>query len=276
MTTSTSSTGGPGVRAYGDACGSLATLGKTTTGMGSSRAGSGRTHARIVASHHQRDNASRSASLIACACVRAVAAAMGVPASVIFEGKFSSNSMSQLQLLNTTVQHMALAVNKVLTACYHVCYRNAPTGDELVLLTAPLASTTEVQDLFVNGVIDIESALPAALHSLGASAEEIEGALKRRRKAEKGSANTELMAAQTAQMVGDADVALKGAQAEKTTAEIEAVKAGVEKTHAEVGKVNADAKKAEHDAKAPFPSAAPKPAGGASKGGGSSSGAKKK
>ena len=25
--------------------------------------------------------------------------------------------MSQLQLLNTTVQHMALAVNKVLTAC---------------------------------------------------------------------------------------------------------------------------------------------------------------
>ena len=30
----------------------------------------------------------------------AVAAAMGVPASVIFEGKFSSNSMSQLQLLN--------------------------------------------------------------------------------------------------------------------------------------------------------------------------------
>ena len=172
---------------------------------------------------------------------------------------------------------MALAVNKVLTACYHVCYRNAPTGDELVLLTAPLASTAEVQDLFVNGVIDIESALPAALHSLGASAEEIEGALKRRRKAEKGAANTELMTAQTAQMVGDADVALKGAQAEKTTAEIEAVQAGVEKTRAEVGKVNADAKKAEHDAKAPFPSAAPKPAGGASKGGGSSSsGAKKK
>lgn len=119
------------------------------------------------------------------------------------------------------------------------------------MLTAPLASTAEVQDLFVNNVIDIESALPAALHSLGASAEEIEGALKRRRKAEKGNGNSELMAAQTAQMVGDADVALKSAQAEKTSAEVEAVQAGIEKTRAEVGKVNADAKKSERDARAP-------------------------
>jgi hypothetical protein len=30
-----------------------------------------------------------------------IAAAMGVPASVIFEGKFSSNSMSQLQVRHT-------------------------------------------------------------------------------------------------------------------------------------------------------------------------------
>ena len=51
-----------------------------------------------------------------------------------------------------------------------------------------------------------------------------------------------------------------------------AVEAGVQKTQAEVGKVNADAKKAEHDARAPFPSATPKPAGGGS----SSSSAKKK
>ena len=161
---------------------------------------------------------------------------------------------------------MALAVNKVLTACYHVCYRNAPTGDELVLLTAPLASTTEVQDLFVNGVIDIESALPAALHSLGASAEEIEGALKRRRKAEKGSANTELMAAQTAQMVGDADVALKGAQTLKTTAETEVVKQ-------QVGKTKAETKKLMHDASAPHPT--PGAASSSSSSGGSSSSSKK-
>ena len=80
---------------------------------------------------------------------------MGVPASVIFEGKFSSNSMSQLQLLNTTVTAMALSVNKVLTACYHAVYDDAIEGDELVLLTAPLAATTEVQELFTAGIIDI-------------------------------------------------------------------------------------------------------------------------
>ena len=180
--------------------------------------------------------------------------------------------MSQLQLLNTTVQHMALAVNKVLTACYHACYQSAPEGDELALLTAPLASTPEVEALFTNGIIDIESALPAALHSLGCSAEEIEGALKRRRKADKGAANTELMTAQTAALVGDADVSLKAAQTEKTAAEVEAVRIGVEKTRAEVGKVQADTKKAEHDAKAPYPSAAAaKPGGGASSSGSSSS-----
>ena len=112
------------------------------------------------------------------------------------------------------------------------------------------------------------------MHSLGFTAVEIEGAMTRRLKADKGAANTELMTAQTAQMVGDADVALKSAQTKKTEAEVAAVEAGVEKTKAEVGKVNADAKKAEHDARAPFPSAAPKPGG--SSGSGSSSSAKKK
>ena len=144
-----------------------------------------------------------------------------------------------------------------------------------MLLTAPLASTTEVEALFTNGVIDIQAALPCAMHSLGFSAVEIEGAMTRRLKADKGAANTELMTAQTQQLVGDADVALKSAQTKKTEAEVEAVAAGVEKTRAEVGKVNADAKKAEHDARAPFPSAAPKP-GGSSSSSSSSSGAKKK
>ena len=97
-----------------------------------------------------------------------IAAALGVPASVIFEGKFSSNSMSQLQLLNGTIQSIAIAVNKVLTATYHAVYDDAKEGDELTLLTAPLCSTAELQSLFEAGVIDIESALPAALHSLGA------------------------------------------------------------------------------------------------------------
>lgn len=154
---------------------------------------------------------------------------------------------------------MALAVNKVLTAVYHACYSDAIEGDELVLLTAPLAATTEVEALFTAGVIDIESALPAALHSLGASAVEIDGALKRRRTADQSGSDTKLLEAQTAAQLGDADVQLKAAQTAKTNEEVLAVRAGVKKTEA-------DTKKALHDSKAPFPSAAP--AGGTSGSGG--------
>lgn len=152
---------------------------------------------------------------------------------------------------------MALAVNKVLTACYSACYDDALEGDELVLLTAPLAATTEVQALFDSGIIDIESALPAALHSLGASAVEIDGALKRRRKADKAGTDTKLLEAQTAAKMGDADAALRAAQTAKTNEEVFAVRASVKKTEA-------DTKKALHDSKAPFPSAAPRPGAGGS------------
>ena len=193
------------------------------------------------------------------------AASMGVPASVIFEGKFSSNSMSQLQLLNTTVTSMAIAVNKVLTAVWHACYTDAPEGDELVLLTAPLASTAEVEALYTAGLIDIESALPCALHSLGSTASEIAGAVKRRREADQAGTDTKLLEAQNATKVGDADVALKGAQALKTTAETKVVEEQVAKTRAET-------KKTLHDAAAPHVKPGAAAAGG---GGGSSSSSSK-
>jgi len=96
----------------------------------------------------------------------------------------------------------------------------------------------------------MESAVPAALHSLGCSSSEVEGALKRRRDAERASGDSKTLEAQTAAQVGDADVKLKAAQALKTQEEIESVRAGVEKSRAEV-------KKIEHDANAPYPSATP-------------------
>ena len=188
-----------------------------------------------------------------------IAAAMGVPASVIFEGKFSSNSMSQLQLLNSTIQSIAISVNKVLTATYHAVYDDAMEGDELTLMTAPLCSTAELQSLFEAGVIDIESALPAALHSLGCTAVEIAGAVKRRKQADQAGTDTKLLEAQNAAKLGDADVLLKAAQTGKTTAETEVVKQQVAKTKAETKKLN-------HDAVAPHV----KP-GAAASGGGSSS-----
>jgi len=193
-----------------------------------------------------------------------IAAALGVPASVIFEGKFSSNSMSQLQLLNGTIQSIAIAVNKVLTATYHAVYDDAKEGDELTLLTAPLCSTAELQSLFEAGVIDIESALPAALHSLGATAVEIAGAVKRRKLADQSGTDTKLLEAQNSAKLGDADVMLKAAQTGKTTAETEVVKQQVAKTKAET-------KKTLHDAAAPHVKPGAAAAGG---GGGSSSGSK--
>jgi hypothetical protein len=118
------------------------TLGKET--MGRKKPADPKRSEHVSAAAHHSRSASQFMLLFACA----VAAALGVPASVIFEGKFSSNSMSQcaassilahasasrrscnffahrLQLLNSTVTSLALAVNKVLTACYHV-YAAAP------------------------------------------------------------------------------------------------------------------------------------------------------
>ena len=199
-----------------------------------------------------------------------IAAAMGVPASVIFEGKFSSNSMSQLQLMNGTIQSIAIAVNKVLTATYHAVYDDAKEGDELTLLTAPLCSTAELQSLFEAGVIDIESALPAALHSLGCTAVEIAGASKRRKLADKNGTDTKLLEAQNQAKLGDADVLLKAAQTGKTTAETKVVEQQVAKTRAET-------KKTLHDAAAPHvkPGAAASSGGGGGGGSSSSSSSKK-
>ena len=198
-----------------------------------------------------------------------IAAALGVPASVIFEGKFSSNSMSQLQLLNGTIQSIAIAVNKVLTATYHAVYDDAKEGDELTLLTAPLCSTAELQSLFEAGVIDIESALPAALHSLGATAVEIAGAVKRRKLADQSGTDTKLLEAQNSAKLGDADVLLKAAQTGKTTAETEVVKQQVAKTKAET-------KKLMHDASAPHATPGAASSSSSSGGGGSSSSSSKK
>lgn len=168
------------------------------------------------------------------------------------------------QLLNSTIQSIAISVNKVLTATYHACYDDAKEGDELTLLTAPLCSTAELQSLFEAGVIDIESALPAALHSLGCTAVEIAGAVKRRKLADQAGTDSKLLEAQNAAKLGDADVALKGAQTLKTAAETEVVKQ-------QVGKTKAETKKLMHDASAPHPTP-----GASSGGGGSSSGSSSK
>ena len=205
----------------------------------------------------------------------AICAAMGVPASIIFEGKFSSNSMSQLQLLNTTISSLAINVNNVLTRSYHACYGRVPGStdeDELMLVTAPLSATTEIEALYAAQIIDVESALPAALHSLGCSANEISEALKRRLEKEKQRGDAESNA-----LLAESD--LKAAQSAKTTEEIEAVRAGVEKTRAETKAIpvatEATAEQAKASAYASRKTAdnpPPKPAGSAGGAGGGGGG----
>lgn len=159
--------------------------------------------------------------------------------------------------LNTTVTSLSLAVNRVLTAAFHACFENAPEGTECCLITAPLSSTEEVANLYSQQVIDIESALPAALHSLGCTAEEIAGALKRRKKTEETRLGGEAALAASQSEVQAADAAVK-----RETVGL--VRSQVEKTKAE-------AQKARHDAAAPYPSTTPASGGSGGSGGSSSS-----
>ena len=145
-----------------------------------------------------------------------------------------------------------------MTATYHAVYDDAKEGDELTLLTAPLCSTAELQSLYEGGLIDIESALPAALHSLGCTASEIAGAVKRRRQMDQSGTDTKLLDAQNMAKLGDADVLLKAAQTKKLATETKVVEQQVARTKAETQKLV-------HDAAAPHvkPGAAAAAAGGA-------------
>lgn len=165
-----------------------------------------------------------------------------------------SQLLPLVQLLNTTVASLAIAVNSVLSACYkevspltpisHQASHTAsmrrslcaplPTwqcygavddyedDDECMLLTAALASTTEVEALYTAHLIDFESAIPAALHSLGATASEITDALTRKRELEEEKKKEAGVAAESASIdnaAKKAAVLLQEAQAEKTKAE---------------------------------------------------------
>ena len=88
----------------------------------------------------------------------------------------------RLSLLNTTVSQMAKSVSQVLTMCYRDMYGEESDADEpmtLSLLTAPLAATEEVVALYTAGLAPCEIAMPAVLHAIGASKDEIEKAVEK-------------------------------------------------------------------------------------------------
>lgn len=88
----------------------------------------------------------------------------------------------RLTLLNTTVSQLAKSVNSVLTMAYRDIYGKDEDGEEpahLQLLTSPLSATEEVVNLYAAGLAPIEIAMPAVLHAIGASSDEIEKAVEK-------------------------------------------------------------------------------------------------
>ena len=118
---------------------------------------------------------------------------------------------------------MAISVNTVLTAAYKKIYgsdnpTNPLNDDELMLVVAPLSSCDEVTTLFKEGVIDIQTAIPAALHSLGCSASEIQAALARRKESDESKTTGEQAEKDKNDANLNAEVELKTAMAERERA----------------------------------------------------------
>ena len=83
---------------------------------------------------------------------------------------------------NTTVSQLAKDVNQVLTMAYRDLYGEDEDTEEpatLQLLTSPLAATEEVVSLFAAGLAPVEIAMPAVLHAIGASKDEIDAAVEK-------------------------------------------------------------------------------------------------
>lgn len=92
------------------------------------------------------------------------------------------------------MSQLASSINRVLTSVYLSLYPDeervdvtgarleaANTNLELKLRTSPLSASEEIVNLYGAGLVDGETAVPAVMHSLGASSDEIDAALQRMR-----------------------------------------------------------------------------------------------
>ena len=152
----------------------------------------------------------------------------------------------RMSLLNSTITQLAKSVNQVLTMAYRDIYQDEDSEDDvyLELITAPLAATEEVMALYAAGLAPIEIAMPAVLHAIGASKEQIaksvESAVKAKEEEEK-CACEERDFRKTDRDMGlqERKVALEGngtkskAEGEAATLDLEQRKANIEKTKRE-------------------------------------------
>lgn len=132
---------------------------------------------------------------------------------------------------------LAKSINEVLSDTYAELYPD-DTGDvSLELVTAPLAATEEVIALFQAGIAPAEVAVPACLHAIGASRDEIEDAVKKAVADKDRVTNNEQTAADHDATSREKEHAAKDqeskANEQRIVVEIAGAKAAVEKTRAE-------------------------------------------
>ena len=87
-----------------------------------------------------------------------------------------------MSLLNTTVSQLAKYVSMVLTMAYRDIYGEEESSEQpaqLQLLTSPLAATEEVISLYAAGLAPLDIAMPACLHAIGASKDQIDSAVEK-------------------------------------------------------------------------------------------------
>ena len=128
-------------------------------------------------------------------------------------------------------------MNEVLTEAYCELYGDE-TGDvQLELVTAPLAATEEVLALYAAGIAPAEVAVPACLHAIGASREDIEDAVKKAVAEKQRMTDNEQTAADHDATSREKEHAAKDqeskANEQRIVVEIAGAKAAVEKTRAE-------------------------------------------
>lgn len=190
-------------------------------------------------------------------------------ASLLLSLPRSRNSPLLVAVLNTTVAQMAKSVSMVLTMAYRDIYgedEDAEDPAQLMLLTAPLAATEEVVALFAAGLAPCEIAMPAVLHAIGASKDEIDKAVEKACNTEEKQ--TAVQAEDRAFQKQDQALGLKERQAAmkaapaKEKAEADQAQANVKQTEATTKKTIEEAKQAGKPQS---------PAGGSSSSSGSSS-----
>ena len=132
---------------------------------------------------------------------------------------------------------LAKSINQVLTDAYLDVYGSEDGDVTLELITAPLAATEEVLALFQAGLAPVEVAVPACLHAIGASKQEIDEAVKKAMadkdrvlNNEQTTANHDATSREKEHNAKDQEHA---ANEQRLVVEIAGAKAAVEKTKAE-------------------------------------------